>query len=199
MDAFDREKSSVLEKLGKPDRSRQGSVDEAAWPFIQAINDLSDYYTTSSCAGRINVFLEPFSGKKHEASWLYMTHDKADAKELLASLRDLPEETLWLRMEAPIFHIACRDEAAADALLRLCQASGWKRSGIISTGGRSPRRQRVMMEIIGSERVDTPVASEGKLLFDEKFVKFLVSKANEKLIETRQRLEELRRAVVKTL
>jgi len=199
MDAFDRAKQDVLERLGGPDRSRRGCVDEQAWPFIDAINCLPDYYTTSSCAGRVNLFREPVSGKKHEAGWLFVTHDVASKVDLLGALRHPPAETVWLRMEAPIFHVACRDGVAAERLLRLCQSEGWKRSGITSMGGRSPRQKRVMVEILVNERLDTPVAVGGELLFDEKYVGFLVSKANEKLVRARRRLEKLRVAVERAL
>jgi tRNA wybutosine-synthesizing protein 3 len=198
MDAFDTAKKDVVDVLGTPDKSRQGHVDEAAWPFIKVVNALPDYYTTSSCAGRINVFREPASGKKYEAEWLFVTHDLAQTKDVVAALQDLPPETIWLRMESPIFHIACRHQEAADVLLKICQAAGWKRSGIISTGGRTPRQQRVMLEIVGNERIDTPIAVDGKLLFEEKFIKFLVEKANEKLLLTRRKLDDLRK-LVKTL
>lgn len=196
---FDDSKLLCLSKLGKPDKSRKGEVDEAAWPFINTINSLKDFYTTSSCAGRIDTFLEPASGKKHDAQWLFVTHGEAEEIEVLKSLESLPEETVWLRMEPPIFHVACRDLSAAERLLKVCQSHGFKRSGIISMGGRSARQQRVMLEVLGNERIDTPVAIDGKLLFDHSYIKFLVQKANEKLLETRKRLEELRLVVEKEL
>jgi tRNA wybutosine-synthesizing protein 3 len=199
MDAFDKAKRDVLDSLGGPDRSRQGRVDGQAWPFIDTVNSLPDYYTTSSCAGRVNLFVEPSSGKKHEAGWLFVTHDVASRDDVVQALRDLPRETVWLRMEAPIFHVACRDQAAAERLLRVCQSEGWKRSGITSMGGRSPRQKRVMVEVMANERLDTPVAVDGGLLFDERYVGFLVSKANEKLVRSRRRLERLRLAVEKAL
>ena len=198
-DVFAAGKAATLGKLGKPDKSRQGSVDEAAWPMIETVNALPDYYTTSSCAGRINVFLEPDSGKKHDAQWLFVTHDEAHYKDVLKSLSTIPAEPLWLRMEPPIFHVACRDQEAAEKLLKVCQASGWKRSGIISTGGKSARQQRVMVEIVGNERIDTPIAQDGQLLFEQSFIRFLVRKANEKLSLTRNRLEDLRRVLAETL
>lgn len=199
MDSFDAAKKDVLEKLGGPDKSRQGVVDEAAWPFINVINALEDYYTTSSCAGRINVFKEPLSGKKHDAEWLFVTHDLADKKDVLKVLKDVPKETLWLRMESPIYHVACKNQEVAENLLKVCQATGWKRSGIISTGGKSPRQKRFMVEIVGNERIDTPLSAGGEMFFDEKFTKFLVMKANEKLLAARRRMEELRLAIVKVL
>jgi tRNA wybutosine-synthesizing protein 3 len=198
-EVFDDRKRIVLSKLGKPDRSRKGSVDEEAVPFLDLLNGLPDYYSTSSCAGRITVFKEPASGKKPDAEWLYASHALAKPEEVIAAVEKLPEETVWLRMESPIFHIACRDQDAADRLLKVCQSSGWKRSGIISTGGRKVRQQRVMLEIIGNERLDTPIAVEGRLLFELKFLRFLTAKANEKLAESRERLEELRKAVKKAL
>jgi len=197
---FDQGKKLCLDKLGKPDRSRKGDVDEAAWPLIKSINALNDYYTTSSCAGRINVFKEPIDGKKHNGEWLYVTHDEAELAKVEEALKELPaEETIWIRMEAPIYHVACRDMESADRLLKICQANGWKRSGIISTGGKRQTKQRIMVEIVGNERIDVPVAASGKLFFDNKFVKFTLNKANEKLRTTRKLLEELRKIIEKEL
>ncbi|MBD3209050.1 hypothetical protein GF367_01370 [Candidatus Woesearchaeota archaeon] len=193
MKGFVSTKRKVLHRLGRSDNSRKGEVDEQAWPFIKTINALDEYYTTSSCAGRINVFKEPVSGKKHDAEWLFVTHDVAHAKDVLQVLQGIPQETLWLRMEPPIFHVACKDQAAAEWLLRVCQGEGWKRSGIISVGAKD--KERVMIEIVGNERVDTPLSSGGKLLFDEQYIKFLVMKANEKLLLSREKMEALRLAI----
>ncbi len=192
MNSFSTEKQLVIDRLGKPDRSRKGDVDTAAIPIIETINSKNGYYTTSSCAGRINCFKEPTNGKKHEAEWLYVTHDVANENLMFESLIKLPKETIWLRMEPPIFHVACIDTEAANTLLKLCQAGGWKRSGIISTGGRRKKQDRVMVEIVGNERVDAPVTIDGKLVFDKKYLSFLVKKANEKLEITRKRLDDLR-------
>ncbi len=199
MDAFTQEKVKVLERLGSPDKSRKGGVDEAAWPMINTLNSFDDYYTTSSCAGRINLFKEPANGKKYDAEWLYVTHDEADLGLVNKTLESLPSETIWLRMEPPIFHVACRTQIAAEKLLKVCQANGWKRSGIISVGGKGPKRQRVMVEIVGNERIDTPLAIDGELAISKGFIKFLVEKANEKLAVTRNRLETLKSIFEKEL
>jgi len=193
--SFDQEKQLVINKLGKPDKSRKGIVDKEALPLIRAINKLNDYYTTSSCAGRIMVFKEPVNGKKHEAEWLYVTHQEANPQDVFSSLTTIPEETLWIRMEPPIFHVACRDQQAAEKLLKLCHAKGWKRTGIISTGGRRKKQQRVMVEIIGNERLDTPIAVHGELLLGKDFIPFLIEQANKKLRVARKKLEELTTAV----
>ncbi len=193
MDDFLLSKKRVLEKLGLPDKSRKGSVDEAAWPMINTINSFDDFYTTSSCAGRINLFKEPFSGKKHEAEWLFVTHDPAnplDVKKVLS--KPLPDEVVWFRLEPPIFHVACSSLESANRLLRICHANGWKRSGIISLGGNSRSRNRIMIEVLGNERIDVPVAVNNSLLVSLDFIDFLVGVANKRLLLVRDKLEHLR-------
>ena len=67
---FDNEKKNTLSKL---DKSTKGSIDEPILPVLDLINDMEDYYTTSSCSGRIMIF-EP-SGQRH-VDWLHVTHEK---------------------------------------------------------------------------------------------------------------------------
>ncbi|KAF2116579.1 methyltransferase TYW3-domain-containing protein [Lophiotrema nucula] len=96
---FESKKRKILEQLNTAasdyhDLSPKGSVDELIMPLIDAINRTDGLVTTSSCSGRMSVFLE---GKKrgtgnHEqlygsedaragpggkggGSWLYISHD----------------------------------------------------------------------------------------------------------------------------
>jgi tRNA wybutosine-synthesizing protein 3 len=64
--SFINKKARILEQLAIPassydDLSPKGSIDEGIRDLIDEINGLQGYVTTSSCAGRICVFLE---GKK---------------------------------------------------------------------------------------------------------------------------------------
>ena len=61
--AFAARKSAILTSLALPsseysDLSPKGSVDKAIIPLIEKINGLEGLVTTSSCAGRVSVFLE---------------------------------------------------------------------------------------------------------------------------------------------
>ncbi|MBR9703233.1 hypothetical protein GOV10_04295, partial [Candidatus Woesearchaeota archaeon] len=67
--SFDSDKKRYIEKLGSPDNSKKGNVDEAMWPLLNSINANEGYYTTSSCAGRISLIIEPESGKKFDTNW----------------------------------------------------------------------------------------------------------------------------------
>jgi len=186
---FDEEKKEYLAKLGKPDQSKKGSVDEAVWPVLNAINTCKDFYTTSSCAGRTNLFKEPEDGRKDKAEWLFVSHDHISFSELRPSLNELPQGTIWFKYEAAILHVVARDESAANKFLQIARESGFKHSGILST------TKRYVMEVLDSERFEVPIAIERKLIVDEAFVKFLVTKANNKLMVTRKRLLKLEKAM----
>ncbi|KAI0384985.1 methyltransferase TYW3-domain-containing protein [Hypomontagnella monticulosa] len=61
--AFARRKARILEQLAVPeaeyaDASPKGSVDEGIRDLIDEVNRLDGFVTTSSCAGRVSVFLE---------------------------------------------------------------------------------------------------------------------------------------------
>ncbi|OJJ43107.1 hypothetical protein ASPZODRAFT_74918 [Penicilliopsis zonata CBS 506.65] len=92
---FESRKQKILAELSIPDAeyfdlSPKGSVDEGIRDLIGDINRLPGLVTTSSCAGRISVFLEGRkkqlqseqqqrqfapSGGKGAGNWLYVSHD----------------------------------------------------------------------------------------------------------------------------
>ncbi|KAL4883855.1 methyltransferase TYW3-domain-containing protein [Aspergillus karnatakaensis] len=100
-------KSKILADLSTPeeqysDASPKGSVDEGIRDLIHDINVLPGLVTTSSCAGRISVFLEGrknsdssegvpegseqrqfvASGGKGAGRWLYVSHEPLDLEGL---------------------------------------------------------------------------------------------------------------------
>lgn len=185
--SFDTDKKRYLDKLGAPDNSKKGGVDEAIWPLLNTINAREEYYTTSSCAGRISLIIEPESGKKHDTNWHYVTHDEAKWKDVQKKLQDLPEETVWFKLEAAILHVVARDEQSANELLIIARECGFKHSGLLGTN------KRYILELFDDERIDVPIAVGGRLIVEEKFVQFLVEKANKKLKKARQHMEKLRK------
>lgn len=60
---FSAKKAAILAQLSQPedeyaDASPKGTVDEGVRPLLEAINEIEGFVTTSSCAGRVAVFLE---------------------------------------------------------------------------------------------------------------------------------------------
>ena len=70
MGSFENEKKQCLEKK---DKSKKSSIDSPILNLVDKINSSKDYYTTSSCSGRI-VLLEKKSDKKQESRWLLIIH-----------------------------------------------------------------------------------------------------------------------------
>lgn len=99
--AFHLRKSTILHSLALSpetytDLSPKGSIDAGIRPLIERLNALDGVVTTSSCAGRISVFLEGEKGPSGEGweegggervvpggkgrggKWLFVSHDPLD-------------------------------------------------------------------------------------------------------------------------
>lgn len=193
MEYFDRSKNSIQEKLEKEDKSRKGNVDEDAKPIINAINTKKDYYTTSSCGGRISLFRESVTKKKYDSGWIFVKHGLVTKQEIQNALKNTPLDTIWFRQETPIFHIAARNIDAAKKLLKLCRDLGFKHSGIIGVS------RRVMIEIIFNEKIDCPISENTKLKVTEEHLDLLIKKANEKLKRNQELLKKFEKEIKKNL
>lgn len=103
---FKARKQSILKQLGAPDGeyrdfSPKGSVDEPIRGIIGELNTIEGLVTTSSCSGRISVFLEGRKAGEHDeqmeengesragpggkgggGAWLFISHTPVDASHL---------------------------------------------------------------------------------------------------------------------
>jgi tRNA wybutosine-synthesizing protein 3 len=186
MDAFAMQKKQVLEKLYRPDKSKKGSVDAPLVSLIDLINQHPDFYTTSSCSGRISLFTDNNSRIKSDASWLFVTHEQANVKDILLTLNQpLPESIVWLRAEGLILHVCARDMEMAKKLVQFAQSHGFKKSTLLGLS------KRFIVEILATQRIDAPVSDKGVLLVDESYIRFLTKLANKKLARTHEQIKEL--------
>ena len=124
-DIFTKEKQGFL---SKKDKSKKGSIDKEIVPLITLINRHPNYYTTSSCSGRIVLLLRPTS-KKNEASWLLVSHAAVKARIIMQILAQNQGKTIWLKQEALIMHVRCRNVSAAVKFLDTVRPL-YKRAGI---------------------------------------------------------------------
>ncbi|KAF2209245.1 hypothetical protein CERZMDRAFT_100450 [Cercospora zeae-maydis SCOH1-5] len=99
---FREKKRQILQALSRPDdeytdASPIGAVDPNIRQLVDQINETEGYVTTSSCAGRISVFLEGAAKVKDDSgndegrnpssaqgkgggSWLFVSHDPVDMR-----------------------------------------------------------------------------------------------------------------------
>ena len=68
--------------------------------------------------------------------------------------------------------------------MQLARHKGWKKSGIISLG-------KNIIELVSTEIIATPIMDKGKIIVSEDYLKILVSEANKKLKQTREKIKNL--------
>ena len=190
--SFEQHKKHTLEKMNSKDKSKKGSVDKHIKKLVDTINTKEDYCTTSSCSGRTLLFKESASGKKQDTEWLFVSHDTVELEEIKTRLKPTTE-TVWFKFEPYIIHVSCKDIESAQKLISLLRDSGFKRAGIISLS------KKITIEVIGNERIDTPIISEEGILVEEKYLEFLVNEANKKLETNHSHINKMYEMIKKEL
>ena len=184
---FDKEKN---DSLRKKDKSRKGSIDVKIKKLVDRINSLEGFYTTSSCSGRILLLAIPRSNKKNEVQYLFCSHKKIkywDIKKILKIIKSKRiKNDVWFKVEPVILHIASENLDYAKKILNTARDIGFRRSGIISLG-----KNRVTMEFVSTEKIETIVSKNGKLVIDEDYFKILIKEGNQKLGKTWKKIDRL--------
>jgi tRNA wybutosine-synthesizing protein 3 len=172
--------SEKITCLGKEDKSKKGEIDFKVRSLVSLINQRKDYYTTSSCSGR--VYFWTGSGKKNETVWLKVSHDLID--ESFLTLDDV-QGLVWLRLEGFITHVACRNMEAADTFLQLAKKQ-YKKSSLLSF------RKKIIVEIRGSEFVEMPFFENGMKLLEPEFpILRILNEKLDKIFSGIQKFENL--------
>lgn len=166
--------------LGKIDKSQKGAVDSDIQELVDIINSKEEYYTTSSCSGRIVVLEVPESGRKDEAKWLMVKHGPASAEDVKKSLKS--EKDIWLKEEGMILHVCCKTIEDAEKLVNLAKNNGFKRTGMITVN------KRYIVEIISTENVSAIIAKKGKILVDDEYLSVLVNECSTKLKKNQEKI-----------
>jgi tRNA wybutosine-synthesizing protein 3 len=183
---FDNEK-----KAARRDHSRKGCFDREISKLIGIINSSADYYTTSSCAGRI-VLIER-KARKCDSRFILTSHKPISYHHLGQALANIGNSDAWLKVEAVIIHAVCKDHASAEKLLKMANSSGLKHSGAISLG------RRIIVEIMGVDIMEAMIAQSGTVLADEKYLGILVDEANKKIMKNLGRTELFAQNLEKSL
>ncbi|MEM3126509.1 MAG: tRNA wybutosine-synthesizing 3 family protein, partial [Candidatus Woesearchaeota archaeon] len=159
---FQNEKKTFL---SKKDKSIEGKIDKHIKKLCSIINKNKNFYTTSSCSGRI-VLIER-SDRKDKTIWLLKSHDKITLNKLLPAIKKI-KKTASFRFEPTIIHICAKNLEAAEQILHLFYNNGFKRSGIIGI------KRKITIEVIGTGRLEAPVLKN----VPKEYLKLLVEQAN---------------------
>ncbi|KAG0742698.1 hypothetical protein G6F57_010524 [Rhizopus arrhizus] len=203
--------SSLVEYLDpeKRDKSPKGFIDAPILDLMHVINQHQDYYTTSSCSGRVAIYCPSMQDDKTTTKggiWLYVSHDpisvpsedqEAWIVQLLFSGRPvvfdfkrpvdlLSKQLIYFKFEPLILHIEASSQATAMHLLNIANGVGYQNSGI------TPSR-RHMLAIRSTLKIDTPIAYVENdtiyCLVDPAYLLLLLNMSNEKFEQNVQRMK----------
>ncbi len=185
MNRFQQRKKDVL---AKQDKSSIGFWDKRISKLCEKINSFEEYYTTSSCSGRVVLMID--QEKKGPGLFEFVSHDVVGFEELWKEIKKLslkdkvkfkqnqnrkfficPNLSYKFKQEPPIIHVACKDLKNAEIILKIGRKAGWKKSGILSLG------KNIIVELNCSWRLEFPLIKGGRLLGGG-FVKEVVNKVN---------------------
>lgn len=105
-----------------------GQADPLAAPAMDALNAQSDWFTTSSCSGRVQVLALPGPGAKARARVPGRRHRAPEAGEVARAVARRGTLPAYFFLQPPIVHVVARDLGAARALLCAAQRAGFKGS-----------------------------------------------------------------------
>ena len=163
--------------LGKKDKSNKGYWDDKIVGLCEALNDKKDYFTTSSCSGRIVLIIE--NEKKKPGLFLFRSHEKVDFDELKKEVEKATERVekgvVYFKQEPCLLVVSCRDRDKQWDLFSKARNNGWKKSGILSLD------KKFLVELMSTEVIAFPLIEDGKVLVDDEFLKLVIKKSNENL------------------
>ena len=187
---FDEQKARAMEDLRRA--LAEGKVDEDIIPLLDKINSLENYFTTSSCSGRISVMEMPHFGDKVNSGWLGKWHREVSVGEVFEAIGRHERGQLWFLVRSPILHVGTRTMDDAVRLLNLAIGLGFKYSNIKSVSHR-----KLLVEIRSTERMDVPLGSDGELWADGEYIERIVAIANSQVRRFKGKLKKLEEEIEK--
>ena len=178
---FDKQKLNCLSAV---DLSRKGSVDTPVVDLVQFINSQRNYFTTSSCSGRIIVVDNDDDGaiKKKGCKWILTSHEQVDKLAVAVCLKDIEGNAVF-KFEPFILHVQCRTLSDAQLLLGCGVSSGLRNSGI-SVGNKG----KCITAIRSTHSLEVPLSCNGNVLVSSDYIAYLVDIANKKMEENFDRI-----------
>jgi tRNA wybutosine-synthesizing protein 3 len=156
--------------------------------LVQFINSLPDYYTTSSCSGRISIYIEDREHTKG-IEWLLVQHctvSLEDVHKILSNSLTICQDPnlIFFKCECFILHIACRTIEAGSILQQIALSCGFRESGL--TLG----QKKTMLAIrTTSFCLESPILDSNRELVSFSVLKTIVVEANRKLLQNFSRID----------
>lgn len=184
-------KERALNKLINAEN--ENKVDEDIKDILKIINSNDEYFTSSSCSGRIVLIELPSLGNKKEAKFLGKWHRVVEYFEIDNALKSANKGMIWLLAQSPILHIIAKSNISADKMIKIAISSGFKNSGIKSFSS------NIVVEICSTERLDMPIGRDSDLYCSKKHLDFLIDVSNDIIKRSKNKLKLLKKNLDKSL
>jgi len=172
------------EALEKYRRAKEdGKVDEDIISLLDTLNSSSEFYTTSSCSGRIVLITLPEIGDKKNAFFLGKWHTPVASEEVRDKINMYKNGYLFVLMQSPIIHVVCKDLTYAEKLIKIALECGFKYSSI-----KSIEEDGVLIEILSTENLHVPLGKDGKVMVNKEEIEFFIEMANKLLLRSKRKL-----------
>lgn len=188
MNIFDKRKQDIL---GKKDKSFIGGWDKKIVGLCEKLNKSKNYYSTSSCSGRVVLMFD--SNKKTYGLFLKLYHGVVGFDEFKGDLQKIVGKSkgkiINFKQEPCGLHVACKTLQDAQSLVDRARKIGWKKSGVISSD------RRFIVEMFGTGVLGFPIIKDEKILVDDVFLKEILKISNENLKKSWDQIEKLRKSI----
>ena len=165
-----------------------GYADADIVDLIECVFQTDNYFTTSSCSGRIVVLDAMYPWLRNEAYIVLKKHTTIEVNEvasLISSQR--PLNRYWLISSGPIIHFVARSLEAAIELIKNVRPMGFKHSGIISLNPAG-----VVVELVSGTWTSFLLMDSNGFVIEPSALPRIVAIANEILLEGKRRLNNLK-------
>jgi tRNA wybutosine-synthesizing protein 3 len=190
---FKMSKASTMKKMYAAIENKY--VDELLVPFLKKFNKKENYFTTSSCCGRIMLLGADEEETKQPKMFVGKWHRTVKYSEFYSALEQKTRyKEIWLKQESFIFHVVAKNLDFAKKILDLKADYGIRRGGIFIV-----EDGRYIIELIGSNNISVPIKFDNEILLNKKQLKILLKKANLKLTKNYKILKDLMKIFMKEL
>ncbi|KYK24115.1 hypothetical protein AYK24_06810 [Thermoplasmatales archaeon SG8-52-4] len=184
-------KKNALIKLKTAQKEKK--VDIGIESILNLINNSDDYYTSSSCFGRVVLLEIPQIGDKKQAKFLGKWHRTIDYDEIITAAKTAKSGQIWLLSQSSIIHIVAKTSDSADWILKTAIKCSFKNSGIKSFG------KKFVVEVCSTERLDAPIGNDGVIFCNKNHLDMLINISNEIIKKSTKKLKKFEEILKKHL
>ena len=174
--------------------AKEKKADKQMIPMCRFISKTKNYFTSSSCAGRIILLQLPKEENKKDATFHRKWHRKVKEKELWEGIEDKTIGELWFKLDPFILHIGADSLENARNILKVMKKIGIKRGGIMVT-----KPGKFLIELLGTQVLAFPVKKDDKIIVNKEVMEYMLRRANEKLEKNYLLLKKLEKNFRKEL